>query len=183
VITKDVAREMANSLPGCPIVGYYNKEEKDFEEHNKTIDISNGKFVITDTTVPYGFVDLGAKVWFQKFVDDGMTEREYMVTEGYIWTGQFPEAQRIFEQGNNQSMELDEETLNTTWAKDENGNLQFFIINEAIISKLCILGEDVEPCFEGSQIRAEFSFEEGFKERLFSMIEEVKELLLNKEGE
>ena len=164
VITKDVAREMANSLPGCPIVGYYNKEQKDFEEHNKTIDISNGKFVITDTTVPYGFVDLGAKVWFQKFVDDGMTEREYMVTEGYIWTGQFPEAQRIFEQGNNQSMELDEETLNTTWAKDENGNLQFFIINEAIISKLCILGE-------------------GFKEKLFSMIEEVKELLLNKEGE
>ena len=64
VITKEVAREMANSLPGCPIVGYYNKEDKDFEEHNKTIDISNGKFTITDTTVPYGFVDLGAKVWF-----------------------------------------------------------------------------------------------------------------------
>ena len=80
-------------------------------------------------------------------------------------------------------MELDEETLNTTWTKDENGNLKFFIINEAIISKLCILGENVEPCFEGSQIRAEFSFEEGFKEKLFSMIEEVKELLLNKEGE
>jgi hypothetical protein len=25
VITKDVAREMANSLPGSPIVGYYNE--------------------------------------------------------------------------------------------------------------------------------------------------------------
>ena len=64
IITKEVATEMANSLPGCPIVGYYNEYEEDFEEHNKTIDISNGKFVITDTTVPYGFVDLGAKVWF-----------------------------------------------------------------------------------------------------------------------
>lgn len=28
VITKDTARKMANSLPGCPIVGFYNKEKK-----------------------------------------------------------------------------------------------------------------------------------------------------------
>ena len=28
IITKEVARKMANSLPGCPIVGYFN-EEKD----------------------------------------------------------------------------------------------------------------------------------------------------------
>jgi hypothetical protein len=64
VITKDVAREMANSLPGSPIVGYYNEEKGDFEEHNRVIDISNGKFEIKDTTRPYGFVDLNAKCWF-----------------------------------------------------------------------------------------------------------------------
>ena len=79
-------------------------------------------------------------------------------------------------------MELDEGTLNGSWTKDDNGNLKFFIINEAIISKLCILGENVEPCFEGSQIKAEFSFEEGFKNTWFSMIQEVKELL-NKGGD
>jgi hypothetical protein len=62
--TKDVAREMANSLPGSPIVGYYNEVTKDFEEHNRIIDISGGKIRIKDTTRPYGFVDLGAKVWF-----------------------------------------------------------------------------------------------------------------------
>jgi hypothetical protein len=55
---------MANSLPGCPIVGFYNEEKKDFEGHNRVIDISNGEFKIKDTTRPYGFVDLGAKVWF-----------------------------------------------------------------------------------------------------------------------
>ena len=64
VITKEVAREMANSLPGSPIVGYYNEEKGDFEEHNRIIDISNGKFQIKDTTRPYGFVDLNAKCWF-----------------------------------------------------------------------------------------------------------------------
>ena len=61
VITKDVAKEMANSLPGSPIVGFYNETKEDFEEHNRIIDISNGKFDIKDTTRPYGFVDLNAK--------------------------------------------------------------------------------------------------------------------------
>ena len=181
VITKDVATQMANSLPGSPIVGFYNENKKDFEEHNRVINISNGEFKIEDTTRPYGFVDLNAKVWFQKFLDDGVDEREYLMTEGYIWTGQYPEAQRIIDQGNNQSMELSENYLDATWTKDENGKPQFFIINEAIVSKLCILGEDCEPCFEGSQItKLEFSFDDGFKNQLFSMMNEIKDLL--KEG-
>ena len=184
IITKDVAREMANSLPGCPIVGYYNTGTSDFEEHNRVIDISNGKFEIKDTTKPYGFVDLNAKVWFAKYLDDDEVEREYLVTEGYLWTSQYPECQRIVEDGNNHSMELDEKTLDATWTRDNNGKPKFFIINEAIVSKLCILGEDCEPCFEGSSITAptiQFSFEDGFKEQLFSMMNELKELL-NKGG-
>ena len=184
IITKDVARQMANSLPGSPIVGYFNDSDKDFEEHNRMISISDGKFKIEDTTKPYGFVDLGAKVWFEKFLDDGEVEREYLVTEGYLWTGQYPECQRCIDKGNNQSMELDENTLDATWSKDKNGKPEFFIINEAIISKLCILGEEFEPCFEGSQITApqiQFSFEDSFKEQLFSMMNELKELL-NKGG-
>ena len=185
VITKEVAKKMANSLPGCPIVGFYNEEKGDFEEHNRIIDISNGKFEIKDTTRPYGFVDLGAKVWFQKFLDDGKDEREYMMTEGWLWTGQYPECKRIIDKGNNQSMELDKDTLNAAWSKNNNGKPQFFIINEAIISKLCTLGEANEPCFEGSNITAptiQFAFEDGFKEQLSSMINELKDYL-NKGGE
>ena len=180
VITKEVARQMANSLPGSPIVGYYNDATGDFEEHNRVIDISNGQFKIQDTTKPYGFVDLSARAWFQKFNDDGV-EHEYLMTEGYIWTGQYPECQRIIDQGNNQSMELDEKTLNATWTKDDNGKPKFFIINEAIISKLCVLGEECEPCFEGSQItKFSLTFDEDFKQKLFSMMNDLKELI--KEG-
>lgn len=183
VITKEVAREMANSLPGSPIVGYYNENTKDFEEHNRIIDISGGKIQIKDTTRPYGFVDLGAKVWFQKFLDDGKDEREYLMTEGYLWTGQYPEAQRIIDSGNNQSMELSNNFLDGTWTKDNNGKPKFFIINEAIISKLCILGENEEPCFEGASItqpKTQFSFDEDFKQQMFSMMNELKQLI--KEG-
>ena len=185
IITKEVAKGMANSLPGSPIVGFFNEDKQDFEEHNRVIDISNGEFKIKDITRPYGFVDLNAKVWFQKFLDDGQNEHEYMMTEGRLWTGQYPECKRILDKGNNQSMELDEGTLDATWSKNKNNEPLFFIINEAIISKLCILGESNEPCFEGSTIKAptiQFALEEGFKEQLFSMINELKDLL-NKGGE
>ncbi len=182
IITKDVARQMANSLPGSPIVGYFNEGEKDFEEHNTEITYANGKFRFKDGTRPYGFVDLNAKCWFQKFLDDGKDEREYLMTEGYLWTGQYPEAQRVVDKGNNQSMELYEKTLNANWTKDNNGNPLFFIINEAIISKLCILGEECEPCFEGANItKVQFSFDDDFKENLHSMVAEMQDLL-NKGG-
>lgn len=183
IITKETAKKIAPSLRGAAIVGYFNEAEGDFEEHNRVIDISNGKFEIKDTTRPYGFVDLNAKVWFQKFLDDGQNEHEYLMTEGYLWTGQYEEARRIIEKGNNQSMELDEKTLDATWTKSAKDGAQFFIINEAIISKLCVLGEDVEPCFEGATItNVTFSFEDGFKEQLFSMMKQVTELLKDEGG-
>ena len=91
VITKDVAVKMANSLPGSPIVGFYNETTEDFEEHNQVIEIKGGNLIFKENTVPYGFVDLNAKVWFQDYVD-GDTIHTYLVTEGYLWTGQYPES-------------------------------------------------------------------------------------------
>lgn len=181
VLTKEVATELAGTLPGSPIVGHFNKNMGDFEEHNKTLEIDKNRISVKDDTVPYGFIPTDARVWFQKFEDDGIEEREYLVAEGYLWTGQFPEAQRVIDKGNNQSMELDNDSVKGNWTRSGNGKMEFFIINEAVISKLCILGEDFEPCFEGSQIkRLEFSLDDNFKNTMFSMIEEFKQII--KEG-
>lgn len=178
IITKDVARAMAPSLRGCPIVGFFNETKGDFEQHNQMIQQIGGEWRLTSMTKPYGFVDVNAKIWFQTYIDDGENEREYLCTEGYVWDHAYPEAKRIKDSGNNQSMELDEESLSAFWSKDKNGRPEFFIINEALLSKLCILGDDNEPCFEGSQITAfNLSFEEEFKQQLFSMMNELKETL------
>ena len=40
-------------------------------------------------------------------------------------------------------MELDEKSLQGHWAKNTKNEMEFFIINDAIFSKLCILGDDV----------------------------------------
>ena len=171
---------MARTLHGCPIVGYWNPETNDFDGHNRSIETGGGKFKIVDKTNAYGFVDSSARIWFQKFTDDGI-EHEYLLTEGYLWTSVYEEAKRIIEHGNNQSMELNEENLDGTWTFDDKGLPKFFIINEAMIQKLCILGEDVEPCFEGAGIAAQFSFDGDFKNKLFSLMEDIKNAL-NKGG-
>ena len=73
-------------------------------------------------------------------------------------------------------MELDENLTRGHWTKDTNDEFKFFIINEAIISKLCVLGENTEPCFEGAQITS-FSLNEDFAKSLFSLVEQMKEIL------
>ena len=174
VITKEVARQLANSLPGSPIVGFYNDKTGDFEEHNRRFEISGNKLEIEDTTRPYGFVDINAKAWFEDYLDDG-TPHTYLVTEGWIWTGVYPESQRVIEKGNNQSMELDTETLDGFWASTDNHKTEFFIINGAIMKKLCILGEDFEPCFEGANI-TKFSLNDDFNLKIYNLMKEVREL-------
>jgi len=66
VITRDVAEKIGKKLPGSPIVGYYNKDTKDFEQHNKSLefDPKDDTFSLVDTTKAYGFVPTDAKVWF-----------------------------------------------------------------------------------------------------------------------
>ena len=178
LITKQVAREAAPSLRGSPIVGYYDEASEDFEQHNKLLEVRDNRIVIKENTRPYGFVDLNAKVWFQWFLDDDGVQREYMVTTGWLWTGQYPECERVITKGNGQSMELDEKMTKGTWTSFNNNGRKLFIINETIISKLCILGEDVEPCFEGANItNTQFSFNPNFAQELYSLMKDIKEIL------
>lgn len=182
IITKEMGKKIAASLPGSPIVGHYNKEEKDFEQHNRILEFVDGKLTLTADTKPYGFCDVNAPVWFQWFNDDGVAH-EYLMTQGYLWTGQYEEAKGIINNGNNQSMELNQKSVKGSWTKDSNGLPQFFIINEAIIENLCILGREVEPCFEGAQITSatEFALNDSFKTELFALMEQMKKIL-NKGG-
>lgn len=178
LITKEVARKAAPSLRGAAIVGYYDEVKEDFEQHNKLLEVRDNRIVIKENTRPYGFVDLAADVWFQWFLDDDGVQREYMVTKGWLWTGQYPECKRVLTKGNGQSMELDEDLTRGSWSSFNNSGRKLFIINETIISKLCILGEDVEPCFEGANItNTQFSFNPDFAQELYSLMKDIKEIL------
>lgn len=183
-ITKDVATEMAKTLRGAPIVGYYKEQKEDFADHGQKIIVDDEGIKFETLTRPYGFVAPDAKVWFQKFEDKdefgNIETREYLMTTGYLWTGQYEECKSVVENGKHQSMELDESSLDGHWSTNNKTNMDFFIINDAIFSKLCILGDDVEPCFEGARITApevSTSFtkiDDNFKKTLYTMMQDLK---------
>ena len=183
-ISKETAEKMAKTLPGCPIVGYYKKDIEDFGDHGHRMIIDDEGIKFETLTTPYGFVPTDAKVWFQKFTETTpigeQIEREYLMTEGYLWTGQFEEAQQILDDGGKgQSMELQDDS--GEWYTKDNG-IDLFIINDAVISKLCVLGDNVEPCFEGSSVTKSYSRMEDFAIKLYTMMGELKETL-NKGGQ
>ena len=195
-ISKEVATKMANSLPGTPIVGQYFYQTGDFGDHGEeelVIDDKGIRFI--KSTVPYGFVATDAKVWWQNFVDKDGVEREYLLTEGYLWTGRYPDCKRIIEKGNHQSMELDRDSLvgewskiSGEWSKFENDEHEYFIISDAVFSALCILGEEVEPCFEGANITKKggimYSLDrDEFKEKMLDFMADLKDALNNLECE
>ena len=114
-ITKEVATEMAKTLPGTPIVGYYSENKEDFGDHGDQMIIDSDGIRFNCLTKPYGFVDINAKPWFQEFEDTddfgNKVTREYLMCEGYLWTEQYEEAKKVINEGRPQSMELDEKTL------------------------------------------------------------------------
>ena len=183
-ITKEVASDMAKTLRGAPIVGYYKEAKEDFGDHGERVIFDDEGIKFECLTRPYGFVDPNSKVWFQKFEDTddfgNTTVREYLMATGYLWTGQYEECKSVIEKGKNQSMELDEETLDGHWSTNNKTGMDFFIINDAIFSKLCILGDDVEPCFEGARVTApevSTSFtkvDDTFKKTLYTMMQDLK---------
>lgn len=84
-------------------------------------------------------------------------------------------------------MELDEASLDGHWATNTKSGVEFFIINDATFSKLCILGSDVEPCFEGAavtdkQVSKDFTVKDEFMNTLFTMMNELKDALQYNEG-
>ena len=186
-IDKPTAQAMAKTLRGAPIVGYYRPDKGDFFDHGDQVIYDGEGIHFQNLTKPYGFVAPDAEVWFQEFEEydeNGQSVlRTYLMTTGYLWTGQYKEAQQVLMDGGKpHSMELDEESMMGFWSKEANDDHEFFIINDAIFSKLCILGDDVEPCFEGSSITAPsvsrtFSLDDKFKRTLYSMMKELQETL------
>ena len=79
-------------------------------------------------------------------------------------------------------MELYEDSVKGSWQINYDKGMDFFIINDAIIQKICILGDDVEPCFEGASVTApdvsaKFTLDDKFRYTLYSMMQELKSAL------
>lgn len=170
-ISKEVFEKAIPSLYGIPVVGEWKEEKDDFGGHGGKLEISDDGVKYIETTKPYGFIDSQAKVWWEEMTEEDGSVHEYLMTECFLWTGRYPEVTKVLEGKSNQSMEI--------MVKDGNEREDgYFEITDFEFSALCILGSDVEPCFEGAGFRQFNLDKETFKEEFNLMVKELKQSLL-----
>jgi len=179
-ISKRVAEKMGAAISYTPIIGEFLKEKEDFGTHGGKLTITSEDVIYEETTVPYGVVGAADNLWWEDVEDDDGNVQSYLTTWGYLWTKRYPDAEVVLSDNNWQSMELDNDSVKGRWIQKKDSEDFYFKIDEALISAFCILGPDVRPAFERSQVKS-FSLAENmgssFKEEFEEMKEDFKTFL------
>jgi hypothetical protein len=138
-ISDDFAKLLIASIYGNPIVGKYDEVIGDFTDH-----------ATKEETVPYGFAPADMNfAWEDHLDDDGIT-RNYACFDVMLWTGRYEYASKIM--GKPQSMEIDPKSITGSWKVIDGEYV--FEYEKGVLWGFCVLGANVEPCFEGSSFFA-----------------------------
>lgn len=171
-MSKESIEKAITSLYGVPVVGEYKKSKEDFGDHGGKIIIDSDGIEYIQTTVPFGFVPLEpefANVAWEEIEDEDGETREYLVADAYLWRKRYPEVETVFENGVNQSMEIDINEYE--WSEELNA----WDLKDFSYSALCLLGLDVEPAFESASVKSYSLNKEDFKAEFSLMMKEIKE--------
>jgi predicted transcriptional regulator len=157
-ITDEFAEELIKTLPYTPVKGIYEDAEGDYTDHGESRNLGRIYGIVP------GPQDMGF-AW-EKHVDEDGVEREYACVNVYYYTALYEEAGEI--SGKGQSMELYRKSIKGDW-KIIDGK-RYYVFEKASFLGLQILGDEVEPCFEGA---AFFSLYESVKD-LYEKLEQYQ---------
>ena len=135
-ITDEFAQKLINSAPYTPVKGIYDNFNDDYTDHG--IKREEGRI--------YGIVPENPNFAWESHLDEDGVEREYACFDVLLFTALYKEANEII--GKAQSMELYEPMLKGEF-KYIDGR-KAFVFTDGCFLGLQVLGEEVEPCFEGA---------------------------------
>lgn len=151
-ITDEFAENLRQTLPYAPIKGIY--EEGDYGDHG--LKRSEGRI--------YGVVPFHNNFAWEDHLDKDGKTRTYACCDVLLYTAIYKEAGEIA--GKGQSMELYDKSIDGEW-QIINGK-QYFVFTKGSFLGLQVLGDMVEPCFEGA----------GFeKTELFSLYNSLQDIM------
>ena len=133
-ITDEFAEKLLSSISYAPVKGIYSEE--DFTDHGSARD--QGRI--------YGIVPENPSIAWEDFVDEDGVTRTYACVDVLIFTALYEEAKDIV--GKSQSMELYAPSLKYHEAIVH--NKRYIVFDEGCFLGLQVLGDKVEPCFEGA---------------------------------
>lgn len=162
-ITDEFAEKLINSLPYTPVKGIYDNFEEDYTDHG--VNRNLGRI--------YGIVPENPNFQWENHKDEDGIERTYACTDVFIFSALYEEASQII--GKSQSMELYQPSIKGDWAIINGKRL--FKFEDGCFLGLQVLGNEVEPCFEGAAFFSLYS-------ELKTMIKQIEQYSLNfqKEG-
>lgn len=151
-ITDEFADELISTLHYVPVKGIY--EETDYTDHGDSR--AEGRI--------YGIVPETNNFAWESHLDEDGIERTYACTDVLLFSALYPEASEIV--GKGQSMELYEPSLHYHTSIIQ--NQKYIVFEHGSFLGLQILGDNVEPCFEGASF---FSLQESIQDA----IQKIKE--------
>lgn len=135
-ITDEFAEKLLSTISYSPVKGIFETSEEDFSDHGTERDM--GRI--------YGVVPESPNFAWETHVDEDGVEREYACVDVLLYTSLYKEAQDI--PGKSQSMELYAPSIKGEWEIVEGKKL--FKYTDGCFLGLQVLGDKVEPCFEGA---------------------------------
>lgn len=135
-ISDEFAEKLLSTLPYAPLKGIYEEETQDFKDHGMAND--EGRI--------YGVVPQEPEIEWVKHIDEDGIEREYASCAVYVYTALYQEANKIV--GKSHSMELYPPSIKGEWIYAKGRKM--FKFTDGAFYGLQVLGDLVEPCFEGA---------------------------------
>lgn len=167
-ITDEFAEKLISTLPYSPVKGIYDDEGEDFSDHGNGIR-SLGK--------AYGIIPENNNGAWERHIDKDGIERTYYCCDVLLWTALYENAKKI--PGKSQSMELYEPSIKGEWK--EYDTFEAFEFTDGVFLGLQVLGDNIEPCFEGSAFYSIKEEVEQLKSQFSQMLNVIKNYNLNKE--
>lgn len=135
-ISDEFAEKLIATIPYTPVKGIFDTYEGEYTDHGDKRSL--GRI--------YGVVPENYNFKWEKHLDKDGVEREYACVDVLIYTGLYKEATSIV--GSPQSMELWEPSIKGKWGFVD--GKRCYIFEDASFLGLQVLGQEVEPCFEGA---------------------------------
>lgn len=145
-ISKEAIIDAIPSMFNKPIVCHYDLETDTIGGHDVVVATDkDGNMFFVNLTDGIGTIPESANYYFEEVTEDDGAVHEYFVIEAILWK-RSPAYRKIARDGiEGQSMEI--------LVKDGGNVNGIYHIDKFIFTAFCLLGEDVEPCFESASLQ------------------------------
>jgi len=152
IISEETFENSFKTIHGIPVVVNYNIENNSIGEHDELLILNKENKIenIINLTQGIGFVPPNPKLEWVEFKEDDGEIKKYLRTEVFIWKRMMGYDYIKSKEFTNQSMEIHI----VTGKKDKDKS---FEITEFEWEALCLLEDDIEPCYENAKLDLNFS--------------------------